>query len=161
MTSNNSSRKWSVRIDHLPASINYIKLAQELRLPKSRVYIPENFKNNTPYAWINDFANEEEANEFVHQWSGAFILGQNIKCIVSSSRSDQINSLRLSQESLASCIESLPDQQHCSGLSTEPKIRRENFNVLITSPSAFHHSNKDQDTFENLQKPSKLLCTDK
>ena len=161
MTSNNSSGKWRVRIDHLPASINYIRLAQELRLPKFRVYIPKIFKNNTPYAWINDFANEEEANEFVLQWSGAFILGQNIRCIISSSRSDQINSLRLSQELLASGIESLPNQQHSSGLSTEPKIRRQNFNVLPTAPPSFHHSNKDQQTFQNLQKPSKMFCTDK
>jgi hypothetical protein len=136
MTSNNSSSKWRVRIDHLPATINYIRLAQELRLPKFRVYIPKMFKNNTPYAWINDFANEEDANEFAHQWSGAFILGQNIKCVVPSSRSDQIDSPRLSQELLVSGIEPLPNQQHSLGLSTERKI-------------------------ENLQKPSKLLCTDK
>ncbi|CAF1041712.1 unnamed protein product [Rotaria sordida] len=161
MTLNNSSSKWSVRIDHLPASINYIRLAQELRLPKYRIYIPKIFKNNTPYAWINDFADEEEANEFVRQWSGAFILGQHIICVVSSPRSNQFNSPRLSQKLLASGIEPLPNQQHSSGLSTQPKIRRENSNVLITSAPSFHHSNKDQDTFQNLQKPSKLLCTDK
>lgn len=161
MTSNDSSSKWSVRISHLPASINYIRLAQELRLPKYRVRIPKTFKNNTPYAWINDFENEEEANEFVQQWSGAFILGQKIKCIVSSPRSDQIDSLRLSQELLIADIEPLSNQQHSSGLSTEPKIRRENFNVLTTSRPLFHHSNKDQNTFQSVQKLSKLLCTDK
>jgi hypothetical protein len=161
MASNNSSSKWSVHIDHLPASINYIRLAQELRLPKSRVYIPKIYKDNTRYARINGFANEEEANEFVHQWSGALILGQNIECFVSSSRNDQINSVRSSQESLASGIDLPPNQQHSSGLSTEPKIRRENFNALITSSSSFHHSNKNQNTFQNLQKPSKLLCADK
>ena len=160
MASKNSSIKWSVRIDHLPASINFIKLAQELRLPKSRVYIPKNSKNNAPYAWINDFINEEDANEFVHQWSGASILGENIKCIVSSSRTDEINSLGLSRESLTSGIEPLPNQQHSFGLSTEPKKRRENFNVLFTSRT-FHHSNKGQDSLQNLQKPSKSLCTDK
>ncbi|CAF1002038.1 unnamed protein product [Rotaria sordida] len=155
MTLNNSSSKWSVRIDHLPTSINYIRLAQELRLPKSRIYIPKIFKNNTPYAWINDFADEEEANEFVRQWSGAFILGQHIICVVSSPRSNQFNSPRLSQKLLASGIEPLPNQQHSSGLSTQPKIRRENSNVLITSAPSFHHSNKDQDTFQNLQKPNR------
>ncbi|CAM4805317.1 unnamed protein product [Rotaria magnacalcarata] len=118
MASNNSSGKWSVRIVPLPTSINYIRLAHELRLPQSRVFIPKLFNNNISYAWINDFSNEDDANEFVRQWSGASIQGQIIECIASLSRNDQAN-----RE---------PNQQREFRPSTEPKTQREDFDLPNT-----------------------------
>jgi hypothetical protein len=176
MTSNTSSSQWSVRIVPLPPFIDYIRLAQELRLPKSCVYIPKTFDNNTPYAWINGFVDYGEANEFVRQWSGASIQGQQIKCMVSSRRSDLIDSLPSSKESLASGIEPLPNKQRDSGSSTEPKIRRDNSNLPSTTASLktndeenntrkslprYHYSNRDRNTFQHPQKSSKSLCTNK
>ncbi|CAF5156716.1 unnamed protein product, partial [Rotaria magnacalcarata] len=118
MTSNNSSGKWSVRIVPLPTSINYIRLAHELRLPQSRVFIPKLFNSNISYAWIKDFSNEDDANEFVRQWSGASIQGQIIECIASLSRNDQAN-----RE---------PNQQREFRPSTEPKTQREDFDLPST-----------------------------
>ncbi|CAF4216636.1 unnamed protein product, partial [Adineta steineri] len=122
MASNNMSSKWSVRITSFPPSMDSAKLAQEFRLPRTlRVSIPKTFNNNNnPCAWINGFVNEEDANEFVQQWSGASIQGQKIKCTVSSRSNDQT-----SRTQFASKIEPLANQP-CDSRpsSTEPKLTR-------------------------------------
>ncbi|UJR19381.1 hypothetical protein I4U23_022511 [Adineta vaga] len=128
MASNSSSNKWSVRVSPPPASMDSIKLAQELHLPPTlRVSIPKIFNTNkNPCAWINGFVNEEDANEFVRQWSGASIQGQKINCTVSSRRNDQVNFSQRDQER-----ESLLNQQHKFKLSTETKSKEEHFNRFI------------------------------
>ncbi|CAF0858850.1 unnamed protein product [Adineta steineri] len=118
MASNiNTSSKWSVRITSFLPSMDSTKLAQEFRLPRTlRVSIPRTFNNNNnPCAWINGFINEEDANEFVRQWSGASIQGQKIKCTVSSRPNDQTS--RTQFESRIEPCDSRPS-------STEPKLTR-------------------------------------
>jgi hypothetical protein len=101
-----------VKIIDIPASVTFTRLAEIIDLPKSRVYIPKNKTNDTRYAWINDFVNEEEANKFVHQWSGSSILGETIKCVVAPTKNDETKTVHSSHESSMSAINTISKKHH-------------------------------------------------
>jgi len=105
MASNTTSDGWRVKIVSIPAFITAVQLAQTLDLPKSHICLPKINNHNTHYAWIDHFISEEEANKFARHWSGSSILGETIKCIVVTPKSDERDTLHWSHESLVSNIE--------------------------------------------------------
>ncbi|UJR19686.1 hypothetical protein I4U23_022820 [Adineta vaga] len=156
MTSNNSSIKWSVQISPLPSSISREKLAQELHLPQ-KLYI--SIPKNNSCAWINNFIDEDDAKEFVRQWSGATIQGQKIKCTATSRSNDQAESFQKVQKQYTSKIEPLTNQPCDSrSSSTEPKLTKENLNRL-TIPTSLMSTNTNQFLNNNEEKSGNIFKT--
>lgn len=83
----------------VPESITDTQLAQIIDLPDSRIYIPMANKYLAHYALIDDFANEEEANEFAHQWSNSSSFNKTIKCIVVAPDGNETDGLHSSGKS--------------------------------------------------------------
>ncbi|CAF1601026.1 unnamed protein product, partial [Adineta ricciae] len=120
MASNTPSIQLSVRLAPLPASINSVKLAQELHLPRP---LHISIQKDGSCAWINGFVYQEDADEFVRQWSGATIQGQIIECTVSSRRNEHTGPSQTVRKPLEADDGSLPNQQHGFERSTQPKPR--------------------------------------
>jgi hypothetical protein len=80
MVSNTCPGCWRVKIIYLPATITNDQLAQTFNLSNSRITIPKKQQFATYFAWIDGFVSEEDARDFVNQWSGSSIFGTAIKC---------------------------------------------------------------------------------
>ncbi|CAF4050833.1 unnamed protein product [Rotaria sordida] len=177
MASNIIHNGWSVKIISIPTSITGIQLAQTIGIPKTRIYIPKVGKNDTHYAWINDFNNEEDANKFVQQWSGSSIEGETIQCIVAKQRSPKTDAIHSSQQSLASTTEILLKKQYESRFHKGNKEKRDNYGPSVTpvplmsiihdttlddaekklvKPPSSHHFNKNQNRSHQHHKPDQL-----
>ncbi|CAF1379741.1 unnamed protein product [Rotaria sp. Silwood1] len=177
MASNIAHNGWRVKIVSIPTSITDVQLAQNIGLPKSRIYIPKVGKNNTRYVWINDFVNEEDANKFAQQWSGSSIFGETIKCVVAPPRNDKTDVLYSSPESLVSGTETLPKKQHESRFQKGTKEKRDNCGSSVTpvplmsvihditlddaekksiTPPPSYRFNKNQNTWQQHHKPDQL-----
>jgi len=75
------SYQYSVNVLNLPTTITIHQLAQTFQLPNSRIYLPRIQKTTSYHAWINDFNSEQDANDFVKQWSNSHIFGgRSITC---------------------------------------------------------------------------------
>ncbi|UJR38800.1 hypothetical protein I4U23_031465 [Adineta vaga] len=92
MASNITNPKWRVKITGIPVSVTLAQLTQGLGLqPQYRVVIPkvQTYVNNTQYAWVNNFDNEQEAKEFRNRWSDSSIFGGTIQCFASVSKESE------------------------------------------------------------------------
>ncbi|CAF3768411.1 unnamed protein product [Rotaria sp. Silwood1] len=97
MAGNTKSGRWRVKVTSLPTSITIEQLAQSLHLSSSRIYIPKGQDKATYYAWINDFDDEQDANEFVLQNSQLIISDLHIKCFAVEPKDDDMNFQRQSR----------------------------------------------------------------
>ncbi|CAF3851493.1 unnamed protein product, partial [Rotaria sordida] len=91
MAANAISGRWRVKVTSLPTSITIEQLAQSLHISSSRVCIPKTQGKATYYAWINDFDDEQDANEFVLQNAQLIISNLHIKCSAIESKDDSMN----------------------------------------------------------------------
>lgn len=89
MASNMLYGGWNVRIISLPVSITKNQLAETFQIPASRISIPKTQKTITYLAWINDFASEKDAKDFVALWSNSSVFGVIIKCYVSGPKTSE------------------------------------------------------------------------
>ncbi|CAF4975634.1 unnamed protein product, partial [Rotaria sp. Silwood1] len=133
MASNLPAGGWSVKIVSLPASITFFRLAKILSLPTSRIFVSKVKSNEIPYAWINGFVNEEEANTFATQWSGLSILGETIKCVAAAPRTNARDTLNSPRESLTFGIKTLSDNKLGVRSNRKEKEERENYNPSTTT----------------------------
>ncbi|CAF1478617.1 unnamed protein product, partial [Rotaria sordida] len=133
MASNLPAGGWRVKMVSIPASITFFQLAKILSLPKSRIFVPKVKSNETPYAWIDGFANEEEANTFATQWSGSSILAETIKCVAAAPRTNTSDTLNAPRESLTFGIKAVPDNKLGLRSNREDKEKRENYNPSTTT----------------------------
>ncbi|CAF3685159.1 unnamed protein product, partial [Adineta steineri] len=176
MASNNPSIKWSVRITPLPPSMDSARLYQEFLSPRTlQISVPEAFNNNSNNrcAWISGFVNEEDANEFVRQWTGALIQGQKIKCTMSPRPNDQADSHTIPKQ-LTPIIEPLSNQQSNSRPATALKPKRENLNgsaksayslsvninqgsSITTNDEVKNHPDRSRYIFRTQQKPELMF----
>ena len=103
MASNAPLRGWKVKMVDIPPSITYSQLTQTIGLPKTPIFIRKVKKNDTHYAWINDFSSEEEAEKFAQEWSNSSAFsGILVKCIVSAPKTQEAETHYSAQQPIVS-----------------------------------------------------------
>ena len=116
------SYQYSVNVLNLPTTITIHQLAQTFQLPNSRIYLPRIQKTTSYHAWINDFNSEQDANDFVKQWSNSHIFGgRSITCYAKKSNITRRNSSSSSSSlsSMSTEMETCPDGILCSNVNCE------------------------------------------